>query len=31
VWWTLRHLVADVDKYKTKEQLLSVPEDRKLS
>lgn len=31
VWWTLRHLVADVDKYKTKEELLSVLEDRKLS
>jgi hypothetical protein len=31
VWWTLRHLVADVDKYKTKEALLSSLEDRKLS
>lgn len=31
VWWTLRHLVADVDKYKTKEALLSRLDDRKLS
>jgi hypothetical protein len=31
VWWTLRNLVASVDKYKTKEQLLSVLKDRKLS
>jgi hypothetical protein len=31
VWWTLRHLVAEVGKNKTKEQLLSVLEDRKRS
>jgi hypothetical protein len=31
VWWTLRHLLAEVDRYHTKSQLLSELEDRKLS
>lgn len=31
VWWTLRRLLAEVDRYKTREQLLAELEDRKLS
>jgi hypothetical protein len=31
VWWTFRHLIASVEQYQTKAQLLSVLEDRKLS
>lgn len=31
VWWTFRHLIASVEQYKTKAQLISVLEDRKLS
>jgi hypothetical protein len=31
VWWTLRRLLASLDQYKTKEELLSALEDEKLS
>jgi hypothetical protein len=31
VWWTFRHLLASVDQYKTKTDLISTLEDRKLS
>jgi hypothetical protein len=31
VWWTFRHLIVSVEQYKTKAQLISALEDRKLS
>jgi hypothetical protein len=31
VWWTLRHLLGEVDRYKTRGQLLTELEDKKLS
>ena len=31
VWWTFRHLIASVDQYKTRADLISALDDRKLS